>query len=83
MARGRGNPAAGYVLNVILPSLPINVLDNSLEDVIAAARLKAVHALSFADCFAAATAIKENAALVTGDPEFRKLGGAVVIDWVG
>jgi len=81
-ARARGNQAAEYVLNVILPSLPITVVDNSLEDVIEAARLKAVHALSFADCFAAAMAIRERAALVTGDPDFKKLGEALEIDWV-
>jgi predicted nucleic acid-binding protein len=83
IARERGIQAADYFLSVILPSLPIMVLDNSLEDVIEAARLKAVHALSFADCFAAATAIREQAPLVTGDPEFKKLGKAVAIDWVG
>ena len=82
-ARARGIRAADYVMTVILPSLPVAVLDNSLEDVIEAARLKAVHALSFADCFAAATAIRERAPLVTGDPDFKKLGKAVVIDWVG
>ncbi|MDW7761692.1 MAG: PIN domain-containing protein [Acidobacteriota bacterium] len=47
-----------------------------------AARLKAVHALFFADCFAAATAIRERATLVTGDREFEKLGRAVIIDWL-
>ena len=83
IARERGIQAADYFLTVILPSLPLAVLDNSLEDVIAAARLKAVHALSFADWFAAATAIREQAPLVTGDPEFKKLGQAVEIDWIG
>ncbi len=70
-------------LSVILPSLPIIVVENSFEDVIDAARIKATHALSFADCFAAATAIRERAPLVTGDPEFKKLGKTVKIDWVG
>jgi predicted nucleic acid-binding protein len=83
IARERGIQAADYFLSVILPSLPIMVLDNSLEDVIEAARLKAVHALSFADCFAAATAIREQAPLVTGDPEFKRLGKQLRIDWVG
>ncbi len=82
-ARSHGLRAADYFLSVILPSLPITVLDNSLEDVIEAARLKAVHALSFADCFAAATAIREQAPLVTGDPEFKILGKQLRIDWVG
>jgi ribonuclease VapC len=82
LSRQRGDRAAEYFLSVILPGLPISVLDNSFDNVIAAARLKAKHALSFADCFAAATAIRENAVLVTGDPEFRKLGKAVTIEWI-
>jgi len=83
IARARGIQAADYFLTVILPSLPVTMLENSLEDVIDAARLKAVHALSYADCFAAATAIREQAPLVTGDPEFKKLGQAVALDWIG
>jgi predicted nucleic acid-binding protein len=83
LARGRSIRAAEHFLSVILPSLPITVLENSVEDVIEAARIKAKHALSFADCFAAATAIRERAPLVTGDPEFKKVGKALDIDWLG
>ena len=39
--------------------------------------------IPYADCFAAATAIKEKATVVTGDPEFRKVEGLVGIDWLG
>jgi len=83
LARARSIGAAEHFLKVILPSLPITVLENSVEDVIAAARIKAKQALSFADCFAAATAIREGAPLMTGDPEFKKLGKALDIDWLG
>ena len=82
VAGARGLREAEYFLSVILPSLPITVLDDSFEEVIEAARLKAAHALSFADCLAAATAIRERAALVTGDREFEKLGRVVDIDWL-
>jgi ribonuclease VapC len=82
LAKVRGFREAEYFLNVILPSLPVTVIDNSFEQVIEAARLKAAHALSFADCFAASMAIRERAALVTGDREFEKLGRAVKIDWL-
>ncbi len=82
LARARGVREAEYFLNVILPSLPITLIDNSFEQVVEAARLKAAHALSFADCFAAATAVRERAALVTGDREFEKLGPVVDIDWL-
>ena len=82
LARARGLREADYFLTVILPSLPVTVAENALHDVIAAARLKAVHSLSYADCFAAATAIREKAPLVTGDPEFRKLGKDLSIEWL-
>ncbi|MGZ5468892.1 MAG: PIN domain-containing protein [Candidatus Aminicenantales bacterium] len=81
-ARTRGLGAAEHFLNVILPSLPITVLDNSFEDVIEAARLKAAHAVSLADCFAAATAIRERGTLVTGDREFEKFGRTLEINWI-
>jgi predicted nucleic acid-binding protein len=44
--------------------------------VLAAAQIKAVHPIAFADCFAAATAAAHQATLYTGDPELleRKLG---------
>ena len=82
LARARGVREADYFLNVILPSLPVTVIDNSFEHVIEAARMKAAHALSYADCFAASTAVRERAPLVTGDREFEKLGRAVDIDWL-
>ncbi len=82
LARERGIRAAEYFLTVILPGLPIAVLDNTVENVIAAARLKAIHSLSFADCFAAATAMEHRAPLVTGDPEFKKLGNRLELDWI-
>ncbi len=83
LAGERGVEGAEHFLSVVLPNLPIIVVENSLEDVIAAARIKAGHALSYADCFAAATAIRERAPLVTGDPEFKKLGKVLDIDWIG
>jgi len=82
LSRQRGDRAAEYFLSVVLPGLPIGVIGNSFANVMEAARLKAKHALSFADCFAAATAIRENAVLVTGDAEFKKLGRAVTIEWI-
>jgi predicted nucleic acid-binding protein len=50
--------------------------DVTPERVLAAARLKAAHAIAFADCFAAATAAATGATLLTGDPELlnRKVG---------
>jgi ribonuclease VapC len=81
-AREHSIQAAEYFQSVILPSLPVRIVENSLDDVIQAARIKAKHSLSFADCFAAATAIREGASLLTGDPEFKKLGKALSIEWL-
>ena len=46
---------------------------NDFQDVIDAARIKAEYPLSFADCFAVATARRESAIILTGDPEFKKI----------
>lgn len=43
--------------------------DVTADRVLVAARLKAVHPIAFADCFAAATASARGATLLTGDPE--------------
>jgi predicted nucleic acid-binding protein len=47
--------------------------------VISAAKIKARYALSFADCFAVATAQGENAVVLTGDPEFKNVAELVEI----
>ncbi len=62
--------------------LPITFVPNDFDLVIEAARIKSRHAISYADCFAAATALREQASLVTGDPEFRKLEGEVKMEWM-
>jgi predicted nucleic acid-binding protein len=82
LARERGIQAAEDFQSVILPNLPISVVDNSLGDVIQAARIKARYTLSLADCFAAETAIRKGASLITGGPEFKKLGKSVSIEWL-
>lgn len=83
LARGRGPDQAEYFLNTVLPSLPLHRTGNTFRDVIEAAKIKGQYALSYADCFAVATAIKEKATVVTGDPEFREVEGLVYIDWLG
>jgi predicted nucleic acid-binding protein len=47
-----------------------------------ASELKAQHAIAYADCFAAATALKVHGAIVTGDPEFKRIEHIVPIDWI-
>jgi ribonuclease VapC len=47
-----------------------------------AAEYKASFSMSFADCFALASAVEHGAVLVTGDPEFRAVEHLVTIAWV-
>ena len=73
---------AEYFVNTVLPNLPIKVVPNTLQDVLEAARIKATHSISYADCFVVATALKKDAAIVTGDPEFKKVQKTVEIEWM-
>jgi ribonuclease VapC len=47
-----------------------------------AAEYKPQYAISYADCFALASAIEHKAILVTGDPEFKKVEHLVDIAWI-
>ncbi|MFA4917936.1 MAG: type II toxin-antitoxin system VapC family toxin [Thermodesulfovibrionales bacterium] len=47
-----------------------------------AAEYKAQYSISYADCFALASAIEYNAVIVTGDPEFKKVEHLSSIIWV-
>lgn len=54
-------------------NLSLTVLPATNERVFAAAGLKMHYSISYADAFAAATAIELNASLATGDPELTNL----------
>lgn len=62
-------------------SLPIAVASADVY-IDAVITLKAVHAVTLADCFAAALAIDLGCPLITGDPEFEKLAGTVSVEWL-
>ena len=64
-------------------TLPIEIVDVDLELAREAARFKAVKKMSYADCFAAALARKQQAELVTGDPEFREVEDEIKVVWIG
>jgi len=65
-----------------LHELPIILHQATEERIIAAARLKAEHLISYADAFAAALARELSAVLVTGDPEFKSLEPDVTVMWL-
>ncbi len=62
--------------------LPIHVIPPSSDIILSASEIKAEYAISYADCFAVATALKVEASIITGDPEFRKVERLVKIDWI-
>ena len=66
----------------IIDNLPIKVVDADRWLTFSAAHLKAKHAVSYADAFAAALAMRESAVLVTGDPEFAALEDTIRVEWL-
>ena len=65
-----------------LRKYPIELVDADLKLTYEAAKLKARYKIAYADCFAAALSRKLNAVIVTGDPEFKKLGDEYSIQWL-
>ena len=65
-----------------LRALPIRLALPSADSILAAARIKAVSRLSYADAFAVELAISRGAEIVTGDPEIAALD-AIHVVWVG
>ena len=62
--------------------LPIRVIPPSSDIILSASEIKAEYAISYADCFAVATAIMFDASILTGDPEFTKIEHLVKIVWI-
>jgi predicted nucleic acid-binding protein len=79
--RERGLPAAQTVL-ALVESLPIELLEASRDLVLDTAHVKANHALSYADAFAVAAALRERAVILTGDPEFESVADLVNVEWI-
>lgn len=72
----------------VLETLQPRVTTISAHDelVMLAASLKGRYAISYADGFAAATALLQRAPLVTGDPELRAMAAkekALQLEWIG
>jgi predicted nucleic acid-binding protein len=65
-----------------LATLPIKPVSNTFPDVLEAARVKAQFPLSYADAFAVSTALRAQAIVITGDPEFHTVAHLVEILWL-
>ena len=62
--------------------LPVTLVLPDRDLIWKASEIKAEFSISYADCFAAATAIRCEATILTGDPHFKKLGKLVSVDWI-
>ena len=67
---------------VQLDKFPIQIIDVNKELAYEAAKLKGEFRIAYADCFAVALSVKLDAAIVTGDPDFKKLQKRVSIQWI-
>jgi predicted nucleic acid-binding protein len=79
--RERGEARAQEAL-VEIGRLPIAIRDATRRLCLRAARVKAQFPIAYADCFAVALAQDLGAAVVTGDPEFEKVGDLVPVEWL-
>jgi predicted nucleic acid-binding protein len=83
-AKAKNLEFAERVMENLRPRL--TVVSATDELVMRAASLKSRHAISYADAFAAATALVRGAPLVTGDPELRVMAErdkSFQVEWLG
>ena len=73
-------PAQNLLDNIRL--LPIKILPCPNDLVLEAAEFKAKFPIAYADAFALATAVREKACIITGDPEFKDVEHIVKIHWL-
>jgi predicted nucleic acid-binding protein len=71
-----------YTALAMMETTALKIVSVERELALMAAHIKAEHAIAYADAFAAALAQQCAATLVTGDPEFKLLDGALDIHWL-
>jgi predicted nucleic acid-binding protein len=66
----------------LLEQLPVEVVELDRRTILSAARIKAQHPISIGDAFVTALALDQEAAVMTGDPEFRRVEHLVAVSWL-
>ena len=66
----------------IIMTLPIEIIDVDIQLAKEAARFKANHKMSYADCFAAALARLHKGEIITGNKEFKTVESEIKIAWL-
>ncbi|HID30367.1 MAG TPA: type II toxin-antitoxin system VapC family toxin [Desulfobacterales bacterium] len=62
--------------------LPIKIYPCPNDLVLAASEIKAEYPIAYADAFVVATAMRETARVITGDPEFKTVAHLIEVDWL-
>lgn len=62
--------------------LPLRICPCPNDLVLEASEIKGQYPIAFADAFAVATARRENARIITGDPELEKVQHLIEITWL-
>ena len=78
----RGGVSKAQDVLALIRQLPVEILPADEQTVFSAAHIKASHALSYADAFAVAAAVRENAVILTNDPEFATVESIVTVEWL-
>lgn len=65
-----------------MKALPIQIVEANRELTLQAAHLKATNKISYADCYAAALAVKKRCEIVTGDKEFKQVEKEIKVRWI-
>ncbi|NJE60780.1 type II toxin-antitoxin system VapC family toxin [Thermococcus sp. 21S7] len=81
LSRRKGVDVANIAM-ALLKKEPITFVIADERLALMAGRIKAFHKLSYADAFAAATAMDLDAVLLTGDDEFKSVEDKVKIEWL-
>ncbi len=71
-----------HEIEKIIRTLPIEIIDVDIQLAREAARFKATHRISYADCFAAALAKFYKGEVLTGDKEFKRVESEIKIAWL-
>lgn len=79
--RGCGQEKAREIEKIIR-TLPIAIIDVDMHLAREAARFKALHKMSYADCFAVALAKLHKGEVITGDKEFKTVESEIKIVWL-
>ena len=79
--KGFGQEKAQETMGLVA-AFPLELEPVDFDLVRSAAELKAQHSLSYADAFCAATALRYNAIVLTGDPDFHSVEKLIDVHWI-